>query len=483
MISYRASVFPNNIVIFGCGGTGSRLVPLIAQFIKTVNYVTSPHLWVCDFDKIESKNLTRQNFVASDVGKNKAEVLASRYGKAFNVKITPVARDITEDRGSLGAGALTFESPAIYILCVDSIKARQDLVKWICYKDRSGHGSLIVDTGNEDSYGQIKLMTPVGLKPHLVTDNIFRTLEKHNELPYDVILPSIPFDASYFSSMKEGPVKLSCADLDQTMAINCLVANHTFAVLQDLYFARPISFHRLNISISHGATPEYMTPGYFKKLLKCPLDRAGYTTYQSSTYRAQLLEGLQKIKGFLPPEDDPDSDVAVGRLTPNGNIGQANIVPRIEVNHAQPGQLMINIPARLRDYPQDVYRVIGSFIGQPDTPETLAEIQKRIDDIVLASEVRDAVAQAASVIQDTLTPETTDLGAIVTDVLQGPAPRFDFSPTREDNFEGFRVQTGNAPDFHIRTLNDTQGLHLPEGIVYENILVASIPLAATATTL
>ena len=90
LFSWTPNFVPNKIIVFGCGGTGSRVVPLIAQFVKSCAWVLNPELVLIDFDSVEEKNLLRQNFISSDVGKNKAVVLASRYSKAFNIAITPI---------------------------------------------------------------------------------------------------------------------------------------------------------------------------------------------------------------------------------------------------------------------------------------------------------------------------------------------------------------------------------------------------------
>ncbi len=46
MYFFRPNFIPRRIVVFGCGGTGSRLVPLLAQFIKTCSWVQNPEYGV-----------------------------------------------------------------------------------------------------------------------------------------------------------------------------------------------------------------------------------------------------------------------------------------------------------------------------------------------------------------------------------------------------------------------------------------------------
>ena len=60
------------ILVIGCGGIGSFLIPLLD---KTGLY----KIEVYDPDIIEEKNISYQNFERVDINKNKAQVFDSRY--------------------------------------------------------------------------------------------------------------------------------------------------------------------------------------------------------------------------------------------------------------------------------------------------------------------------------------------------------------------------------------------------------------------
>ena len=87
----KVRVFPNKIMVIGAGGTSSWFAP---KFAKIINDALRKNLVgrdggkisiiYVDGDHIEDKNLIRQNFVEFDIGKNKAEVIATRYGSQFN---------------------------------------------------------------------------------------------------------------------------------------------------------------------------------------------------------------------------------------------------------------------------------------------------------------------------------------------------------------------------------------------------------------
>lgn len=76
-----------NTTIVGAGGVASWFLP---QYIKTIyNYKEKNgfnvtfNIYLIDNDRVEEKNLLRQNFIPEDVGKNKAEVLAERYHQIY----------------------------------------------------------------------------------------------------------------------------------------------------------------------------------------------------------------------------------------------------------------------------------------------------------------------------------------------------------------------------------------------------------------
>lgn len=290
MIKYTPSFVPNRIVVFGTGGTGSRLVPLLAQFIKTCNWVIDPKIYLCDFDVVEEKNLLRQNFILPDVGKNKAAVLANRYSKAYGVGIVPITCKLEEtaafdpsghkaylDRASEDPQKVCNEKMAyelyssylnntIIVMCVDSPEARRSILSSLvsCARNnssRNGMNTLLFDTGNENDFGQVTWSHLT--MPYLDKSQIRVFAETFNRgaknVPYDVPLPYVPLDYAYFRDMVAVD-NLSCADLDQTMAINSLVANTAFGIIQSIYYAKPLTANRYNVNLTHGTLAQTFTP-------------------------------------------------------------------------------------------------------------------------------------------------------------------------------------------------------------------------------
>lgn len=276
MISYLPTFMPNKVLIIGGGGTGGRLVPLLAQFLTTCKWIPNPEITIVDDDTVEEKNLLRQNFIAQDVGKPKAQVLAQRYSRAFNIPITPlisrigpytrhypsgVGKETPEQLRHLEQSELfkKHSNNSIIILCVDSPEARRHIIgNIVVHVQGRDHNVLILDSGNENDFGQVSVSTGKTLQ----LGNTRSIVESWgNNLAGDLTIPQIPINVPYYRDMKS-ETTLSCADLDQTMAINCMMANVMFSIIQNFLYAKPIQFQRLNVSLSHGITPEYMNPRF-----------------------------------------------------------------------------------------------------------------------------------------------------------------------------------------------------------------------------
>lgn len=278
MIQFNPRLLPNEIVIFGCGGTGGRLVPQLAQFLKTLTYLINPKMYLFDFDQVEEKNLKRQNFIPQDVNKYKSEVLANRYSKAFGIQIMPSREDISktcyESKAEFSTtltSLMQSKSSKIFILCVDSIAARKNILATLFDRNLGFalEDSLIIDTGNEDTFGQFMICGTRFANPGDGRDS--RSYEKAirdlGPVPYTMQTNHLPFNSEYFLDMQPPAVAASCADLDQTMAINSLVATSVFGMLQNLYFGKPLTYHRMNINLDGGSFPQYLTSQHFLNVL------------------------------------------------------------------------------------------------------------------------------------------------------------------------------------------------------------------------
>ena len=153
---------PVKVVMLGAGGTGGYIAPHLYRLLHTLERPVK--VMIADGDIVEQKNLVRQNFMASDLGRNKAQVLAERYASAFGMEAQYIPEFI-EDKGRLSALVKPDVYPArpytytgeqtkglsILIGAVDNNRSRQ-----LCHQVFQKTDDLIyIDSGNGEYTGQV----------------------------------------------------------------------------------------------------------------------------------------------------------------------------------------------------------------------------------------------------------------------------------------------------------------------------------------
>ena len=351
MLSKRFNIIPLNVIVIGCGGTGSRVIPWIAQYLATLPSTLVPTLTLIDGDIVEPKNLSRQNFIQEDVGLNKAVVLADRYSDAYGVPIVCIPEfynqgvriangEVRNDRAwsdflstemiKLDVDPVTRERiikrPQVIISCVDSVTARLNIVgdivnekyvqngnQWqqTAFNCEAISGCVIIDAGNENTYGQVRIYNPVflGVKDgstskmynsgnvSVATDKLIERLYSISPVtPGDMIeIPFIPAPlGSYINSLLNvSAADRSCADLDQTMAVNVQMATGIFQMFQNLAMNHPFKHHTWYYDLHNGNTQVRMDKDFLR-------DIAGNSNNIANDYR--FAEGSFKLLGSVPAE-------------------------------------------------------------------------------------------------------------------------------------------------------------------------------------
>jgi hypothetical protein len=272
MFKFRPPTIPTNIFVVGCGGTGSRLIPTLVQFIRSITKEHNPTGWLpstnivlIDGDIVEQKNLLRQNFIANDVNKNKASVLAMRYGKAYDMNVVAYPKFIdkamtpsTFRADLVNTAGITIENTSndLVIMCVDSAEARRTVLKALAPLNYN-KTTLFIDAGNEDAFGQVRMFTN-----HILISNKvyqegelrakYRVPERIEFLPEPV--EYLPYDHEFYESLQDNPGLGSCADLDQTLAINSLMAMLILSFVQNYYYNKIVDYNEISIDIGSGST-------------------------------------------------------------------------------------------------------------------------------------------------------------------------------------------------------------------------------------
>lgn len=289
MFLFKPSTIPLNIYVVGCGGTGSRLIPMLAQFVRSITRSANPRGWLenpkihlIDGDDVETKNLLRQNFVRQDVGKNKAVVLAQRYGRHFELDIAGIPifvpnrfespksfNDAMHEReGRVTALNADFtssnrfqpESADMVIMCVDNVEARRGIIDaFSMLSKRRNYGTVFIDAGNEDSFGQVKYFTS-----HILSSLYNRnSLPKETRLsvePVEDVISFMPYPLIEYEKMVAGEgTGASCADLDQTLAINAAMAVNIMMIVQNYYYGKAMLYNEVSVSLDGSSFVKWNT--------------------------------------------------------------------------------------------------------------------------------------------------------------------------------------------------------------------------------
>ena len=151
---------PVEVNVIGAGGTGCQVLTSLARITCALRQLGHPglHVNVIDGDIVTNANLGRQLFSASEVGLNKAVVLATRINRFFGFDWDAVKENYPYD------GCTTAN---VTMTCVDNVKARIEIGKLlrdnVKPKTRRDHDLTKpyywIDFGNTADTGQVVLGT------------------------------------------------------------------------------------------------------------------------------------------------------------------------------------------------------------------------------------------------------------------------------------------------------------------------------------
>ena len=179
----------HQVYVVGAGGVGARLVPLLVKVLRRGDVIR-----IIDFDSVSEENLLRQHFGLQDVGRFKAEVLASRYSTSDGPTVEAYIQrveDFGAETGFPGGGAedgmgvtifgavdnhlartylhnlMQFHQPRIYIDMGCSTRTGQAVIVGACYGTIRIDGKLIYYNSTLDHYLSVD-RNRGGYEQHLV---------------------------------------------------------------------------------------------------------------------------------------------------------------------------------------------------------------------------------------------------------------------------------------------------------------------------
>lgn len=217
------------VVQIGCGGTGSLLVPHVARAIASIEERKIEYILI-DGDKVEDKNIKRQNFIANDIGQFKSDVLAKRYSLALGVNIGSMPEYITRSNKIPSTGCYS-----ILVGCVDNNKTRK-----LIHDKFLSECFVWVDSGNELLGGQVFISGiiyndrgPTGLTCDIMTD--------HPEM---------------YKSTDKLPTELSCAEHvnsgEQSLGVNLTASTILFNVVNSFMRRQKVPYYEVDYTAKNS---------------------------------------------------------------------------------------------------------------------------------------------------------------------------------------------------------------------------------------
>lgn len=250
---YEESSYENlffNIIVIGAGGTGGYVIRDLSRFIYSIqkridNF--SYRFVVVDGDKVEDKNLLRQNFLPKDLGKAKAEVIADRHAKAFGLQIEAYETMVNENSLNNILNGYTQSSMYnrrqhkiinIVIGCVDNNEARRQISKYYQRHNQYSSSLFWIDSGNERKGGQV-----------ICGGKFMDASMEEYEIPNVVELYPEIKDASQDSTSQ-----VSCAERlmqdEQNIFVNVTAAMHVLNLVRKIILSEDFQIHGVEFDIN-----------------------------------------------------------------------------------------------------------------------------------------------------------------------------------------------------------------------------------------
>lgn len=195
----------DRIVVIGCGGIGSYLsIPFVRYLCSLEEDVRPKEFLFVDGDKYEEGNTNRQEFIARQIGQNKADAQAFRYSAVYGEAMDFDA--VQEYIGEANVASVIPENTAVF-MCVDNHVCRR-IVSAHC---QTLQNVLLITGGNELVDGNVQAYMKVDGKP------LFNPIEKR----HPEILTANDGDRS----------AMSCEELAQLPSGGQIIFTNAFAAL------------------------------------------------------------------------------------------------------------------------------------------------------------------------------------------------------------------------------------------------------------
>ena len=241
-------------MLVGCGGTGSFLaldMARLAWHAKARGIAVN--LTFVDFDRVEYKNIGRQNFAPVEIGRYKSETLAERYSCAFGLAIRHITAPFQGEMIARDGWRKT-RAFKLIVGAVDNAGARRQIDEAI-----RDHYQTVwwLDSGNLHAAGQI------------ILGNRVNGWEEKRAFPGTGFCHSLPAPSLLRPGLltpKPKPTGLSCAELTlndtQSLMVNKTMAAFAAQYLYQIVITRDLKHFMTLINLddvsayTYGITPK-----------------------------------------------------------------------------------------------------------------------------------------------------------------------------------------------------------------------------------
>lgn len=240
---------PVRTLVIGCGGTGSAVAGGLAHLHNSMIALGHPgglEVTLMDGDVVSETNVVRQPFSRSEIGLNKAVILAHRMNLFYDFAWNAIPEYFDAERD--------LARPDLVIICVDSRAARRDIYRAL--SESYNRVAYCLDIGNMAHTGQFILGQPLNsLNKELTT-----RLPTAAELYPEIITPS--------DSDQTLP---SCSAIEalerQAPFLNQSLATDSLAMISRLFWFGEISYHGAFKNLQTGrSTSLPVDPGLWERI-------------------------------------------------------------------------------------------------------------------------------------------------------------------------------------------------------------------------
>jgi len=215
--------FPNSnteIILVGCGGTGSWLIPHLFRLVKLYQKKgINTALTLFDPDFVEERNCDRQNFAPAEIGKNKAETIALRYNLSLGCEAIAYPEPFTAKKLMYQVDRRNY----LIIGCVDQIEGRASIVEHFKQFPHKTEYDWYLDCGNHFDTGQV-----------LIGNSLQLQIEKYPKVKLTQSIPLPTIQHPELLQADQNPNPISCEE-QQNTTINQIVASIAADYVFQLY--------------------------------------------------------------------------------------------------------------------------------------------------------------------------------------------------------------------------------------------------------